>query len=71
VGDLNLLTNFYWYPSITEEGRNRIDYRFDVKYNLPLDFYVKTGFTLNYDSEPAPGASQSDYVNQTGFGWQL
>lgn len=71
VGDLNLFTNIYWYPSITEEGRNRIDYRFDVKYDLPLDFYIKAGFTLNYDSDPAPGASQSDYVIQTGFGWEL
>lgn len=71
IGDLNFFTNIYWYPSITEEGRNRIDYRIDVKYDLPLDFYVKAGFTLNYDSQPAPGGQQSDYVFQTGFGWEL
>ena len=71
IGDLNLLTNVYWYPSITESGRNRVDYRFDVKYDLPLDFYVKAGFTLNYDSQPAAGASESDYVILTGFGWEL
>lgn len=71
VGDINLMTNFYWYPSFTEEGRNRIDYRFDVSYDLPLDFYVKAGITLNYDSDPAPGASDTDYVIVTGFGWEL
>ncbi len=71
IGDLNLLTNIYWYPSITETGRNRVDYRFDLKYDLPLDFYVKAGFTLNYDSQPAAGASESDYVILTGFGWEL
>ena len=71
IGDLNLLTNVYWYPSLTQSGRNRVDYRFDVKYDLPLDFYVKAGFTLNYDSQPATGASESDYVILTGFGWEL
>ena len=58
VGDLNLFTNILWYPSFTEDGRNRVDYRFDVSYDLPLDFYIKTGITLNYDSDPAPGACQ-------------
>jgi hypothetical protein len=71
VGDLNLMTNIYWYPSFTEEGRNRVDYRFDVSYDLPFDFYVKAGLTLNYDSDPAPGASDTDYVIVTGFGWEL
>ncbi len=71
VGNLSLLTNIYWYPSITEKGRNRVDYKFDVKYDLPLDFYVKAGFTLNYDNQPAAGASESDYVILTGFGWEL
>lgn len=71
IGDLSLLTNVYWYPSLTESSRNRVDYRFDVKYDLPLDFYIKAGFTLNYDSQPAAGASESDYVILTGFGWEL
>lgn len=71
IGDLNLLTNATWYPSITEAGRNRVDLQFDVSYDLPLDFYVKAGITLNYDSDPTAGASNSDYVFQTGFGWEL
>ncbi|MGB6035512.1 MAG: DUF481 domain-containing protein, partial [Cryomorphaceae bacterium] len=71
VGDLNLFTNFTWYPSFTEAGRNRIDYRLNISYSLPLDFYVKTGLTLNYDSKPAAGASETDYVVVTGFGWEF
>jgi hypothetical protein len=71
IGDLNLFTNVTWYPSLTEDGRNRIDFRFDVSYDLPLDFYIKSGVTLNYDSDPAPGASDTDYVIVTGFGWSL
>jgi hypothetical protein len=71
VGDLNLFTNILWYPSFTEQGRNRVDYRFEASYDLPLDFYIKAGLTLNYDSDPAPGASDTDYVLVTGFGWKL
>jgi len=71
IGDLNLMTQVYWFPSFTEKERNRFNVRFDLKYDLPLDFYVRTGITYNYDSQPANGASRSDYVWQSGFGWEL
>jgi hypothetical protein len=71
VGDLNLFANVTWYPSFTEEGRNRLNSTFNVTYDLPLDFYIKTGLTFNYDNQPTPGASQTDYVIITGFGWEL
>lgn len=71
IGDFKLLTNITWYPSITEKGRNRVDLRLDISYDLPLDFYIKSGITLNYDNQPTAGASTSDYVFQTGFGWKL
>jgi len=71
IGDFNLLTNFVAYPSFTERGRWRIDYSIDTKYDLPLDFYVKLGFTLNYDNQPVENASTTDYVFQTTFGWEL
>jgi hypothetical protein len=70
TGDLSLLTNAVVYPSITESGRWRTDFKFDFKYDLPLDFYIKLGFTLNYDNQPAPGTSETDYVFHTGFGWE-
>ncbi|MCX2743285.1 DUF481 domain-containing protein [Mangrovivirga sp. M17] len=69
IGDLSLLTNVVVYPSITESGRVRVDYRLDLKYDLPLDFYVKTGLTLNYDNEPIEGGVKTDYVWQSSFGW--
>lgn len=71
VGDLNLFTNLTWYPSFTEEGRHRINSSFNVSYDLPLDFYIKTGITFNYDNQPTAGASETDYVFITGFGWEL
>jgi putative salt-induced outer membrane protein YdiY len=72
IGDLNLLTNIVVFPSLTESGRWRSDMQFDAKYEMPFDddFYIKIGFTVNYDNRPVEGASETDYVFHTGFGWQ-
>ncbi|VAX24041.1 hypothetical protein MNBD_IGNAVI01-3135 [hydrothermal vent metagenome] len=70
-GDLSLLTNLFAYKSLNNTSRFRTDFKIDLKYDLPYDFYVKLGYTLNYDSQPVEGASQSDYVLQTTFGWEL
>lgn len=70
TGDFSLLTNVTTYPSLTEDGRIRVDYKFDLKYDLPLDFYIKAGTTINYDNQPVAGAADLDYVIQTGLGWE-
>lgn len=70
IGDLDLITRLIVYPGVTEYGRWRTDFVFDMKYDLPLDFYIKVGFTLNYDNQPAAGFSESDYVLHSGFGWE-
>ncbi len=69
ISDFNLLTKAVVYPGLTESGRWRADFVLDTKYDLPLDFYIKMGFTLNYDNQPAEGAPNSDYVFSTGLGW--
>ncbi|TRX72050.1 DUF481 domain-containing protein [Carboxylicivirga sp. M1479] len=71
TGDLSLTAKAGVYPSITEKSRIRTDFSFDVKYDLPRDFYVRMGATLNYDNQPVEGASESDYIFSTGFGWEL
>ena len=71
AGDLSLLTRFVVYPGFTEKGRIRADFKTDIKYDLPLDFYIKVGFTWNFDNQPASGSSEYDYVLQTGIGWSL
>ena len=68
--DLSLITRLMAYPSFSESGRWRVDWNFDLKYDLPLDFYVKTGLTLNYDNQPTAGASDSDYYWKLAFGWE-
>ncbi|MEN8248188.1 MAG: DUF481 domain-containing protein, partial [Bacteroidota bacterium] len=70
TGDLSLLTNLTAYPSLTEDGRVRADFKFDLKYDLPKDFYIKAGTTVNFDNRPVGDADKSDYVIQTGFGWE-
>jgi len=70
IGDLSILTNATAFPSLTEDNRIRLDFKFDLKYDLPLDFYIKTGTTINYDNQPIEGAGDLDYVIQTGIGWE-
>jgi hypothetical protein len=36
-----------------------------------MDFFFSLGFTLNYDNRAAQGATDTDYVLQTNFGWEL
>ncbi|MEE4178249.1 MAG: DUF481 domain-containing protein [Bacteroides sp.] len=77
IGDLNLLTNLVVYPTLVsdesvESGRIRTDLRFDAKYDdvFIKDFYVRAGFTLNYDNRPAEAGRDVDYIFTTGFGWK-
>ena len=71
IGDLNLMSNIIVYPSITESGRTRSDFKFEAKYDLPFDLYIKAGTTVNYDNQPAVEGSEYDYVINTGLGWEL
>lgn len=71
VEDFSLLTRAVYYPSVTESHRWRFDYNIDLKYDLPLDFFIKVGFTFNYDKKPVGGAPQSDYIFQTTLGWEF
>lgn len=72
IGDLNLYSSAIAYPSFTESGRVRADFNFDAKYdNFFLDdFYIRAGFTVNYDNQPAVAGSETDYIFTTGFGWE-
>jgi len=69
IGNLSILTNIIVSPSITERGRVRTDFKFDLKYDLTGSIYLKTGITYNFDNQPANGASKGDYVFQTTIGW--
>jgi len=49
----------------------RLNFDFNMKYDLPLDFYLSASTTFNYDNKPQTGAETSDYVVQAGVGWEF
>jgi Protein of unknown function, DUF481 len=71
TGDLSLLSTFYVYPSLTESGRVRSDFKVDTKYEFAQDFYLKFNLTLNYDNRPAIAGNETDYVYGLSLGWEL
>lgn len=71
INDLSLASGITAYPSLTEKNRIRTDFKIDLKYDLPLDLFVKLGFNYNYDNKPVEGASYDDYIIRTTVGWEL
>lgn len=71
VGDINILSTCYVFKGLTQPERWRTDVKLDVKVDLPLDFYIKPGITLNYDNRPAIVNRELDYVFMFGVGWEL
>jgi hypothetical protein len=71
IGDLSVLTKLSYYPSLTETGRHRVNFSTDIKYDFPLDFFIKLGYSLNYDSKPPNDGTNQDYVFQTTLGWEF
>lgn len=69
--DIDLKSSLKLYPSLSEKGRFRTDYDITLKYDLPYDFYIKTGFTLNFDNQPAIEGNDFDYIITSGFGWKF
>jgi hypothetical protein len=66
----DISTNFDFYPSITEEGRYRIEYDLKLRYELLKSFYIDISFYLSYDSQPVSGeGEQSDWGIVTGISW--
>jgi Protein of unknown function, DUF481 len=71
IGDLNFTGTWNVYRSLTKSGRWRSDLKVDAKYDLPLDFYIKSNFTLNYDNRSAVPGNYTDYIFGLSFGWEF
>jgi hypothetical protein len=69
--DISFTTDVKVSPTVSVFGRVRVDYNLTLKYDLPYDLYVKTAFTLNYDSKPAILGNEYDYIFSSGFGWEF
>ncbi|NLR90745.1 DUF481 domain-containing protein [Flammeovirga agarivorans] len=71
TGDLSFFTGAKGYRSLSNEDRWRADVNANIKYDLPLDFYIKMGYNMNYDSKPAEAGKEVDFQYTFGFGWEL
>ena len=69
--NIDFYTNLTCYKSLSEKGRLRSDINLNLKFDLPYDFYLKTGIQMNYDNRPAIVGAVLDYVFTSGFGWEL
>lgn len=67
--NFSLLLEATTYPSITTSRRFRFDFSADLKYDLPLNLFIKLGYALNHDNKPVNGAQSTDYIFQTTIGW--
>jgi hypothetical protein len=67
----DLVTRFTYYPSLTIDDRYRINYKFDLDFNLPGDWYFRIGLFENFDSLPPPGLSRNDYGWSNAFGFKF
>ena len=58
----DLKTTLIYYPSLTEDGRYRIDFNAKARHELISDFFIDLSYWTNFDSN-APGAQgrKSDY----------
>jgi len=67
----DLVTRLNYYPSLTIDDRYRLNYTFDLDFNLPGDWYLRFSLFENYDSLPPAGLSNNDYGLSTSFGFKF
>ena len=68
----DLSFDFLTYPSITEEGRVRLDLNTRLRREIIKDFFVDLSFYLNHDNKPRSAtASKTDYGFVTSVGYSF
>ena len=71
LGDFEFYFSTNYYINIGKRDRHRVDLNTELTYDLPLDFYIRLGFVLNFDSRPSTGADNNDYQFTSGVGWSF
>jgi putative salt-induced outer membrane protein YdiY len=67
----DLVTRLNYYPSLTIDDRYRINYTFDLDFNLPGDWYIRVSLFENFDSQPPAGLSKNDWGWSNAFGFKF
>ncbi|MEP3390322.1 MAG: DUF481 domain-containing protein [Reichenbachiella sp.] len=71
IQDFTLSSKVQYFTILANRNRQRINVVFDIKYDLPLDFYIGGNITYNLDSNDETTGSPSDYVIKSSVGWKF
>lgn len=64
----SLNTSLLLYPSISDSGRWRANYRMQLRWELYKDLFWDMSYYYTFDNEPPAGASREDTGINTGIG---
>lgn len=67
----DLITRAVVLPSITLPGRYRVNFKVDLDFKLPGDWYMKSGYYNNFDSRPPTSLSRNDFGWKNSFGYEF
>lgn len=70
IENFNFNSTIEYLPSLAKENRSRVNVQANLKYDFPLDLFIKFSYSLNYDSNPPNDVPPDDYVLQTTIGWE-
>ena len=67
---LRLIPGLYAFPSFSEWGRIRLEFKAGLRFKLFHDLSWNASLFENYDSRPPPSdTSHNDFGVETTFGW--
>jgi len=70
--EIDIVTDFSVYPSITQNNRLRLEYNLKTKFELFNDFYVGLNYYYSFDSKPITlNASSEDWGITTTIGYSF
>jgi hypothetical protein len=70
--EIDITTNFTFYPNITTKGRLRLEYNLKSKIEVFHDFYIGLNYYYSFDSKPlSVTASNEDWGITTTFGYSF
>jgi hypothetical protein len=67
----DLVTSYIIYPSLTIQGRYRMNFKADLDFNLPGDWYFTVGYYNNFDSMPPNSLPRNDYGWRNSIGYKF
>jgi len=66
-----LTTYLKIFPSLTNWGRIRSDYKIELDWEVIIDLYWELSFDISYDNKPTGNASTTDYKINTAFKYEF